>query len=97
MDLIWARYNKGQNNSPYYLLLQVGITSGKLIALDADKVLDNDISLIRRNSSELKKMELGNKIEWLKTNIPMSYNRSLKTFQEDKLETLQVYDLKNRT
>ena len=95
MDLIWARYNKGQS-SPYYLLLQVGITSGKLIALDADKVLDNDINLIRRNSSELKKMELGDKIEWLKTNIPMSYNRSLKTFQGDKLETLQVYSLKKR-
>lgn len=96
MELIWSRYAKQQGPS-YYLLLWVGQRDGKIITLDADKVLDNDVNAIRAKLEQLRSMDLQEKLEWLRTNTKTSYNRALRTFKSERLERLQEYDLKELT
>jgi hypothetical protein len=93
MELVWTRYAKQQGPS-YYLLLWIGGQDGKIITLDADKVLDNDVNAIRNSLEKLRSMDLQDKLEWLRTNTKTSYNRALRTFKSDRLERLQEYDMK---
>ena len=93
MDLIWARYQKDQGPS-YYLLLRLGERDGKIIALDSKMISETDTGLIRRSLTRLKGLAFEEQMQWLKENLPMSYSKSLRTFKADKMETLQVYNLK---
>jgi hypothetical protein len=92
-ELIWARYDKHQS-SQHYLLLFLGETNQNVFAMEADKVPDREIAILRANLNEVKQLNAVELVEWLKKNMPTSYANAFRRFEKDKLIIKQSYGLK---
>ena len=92
-ELLWARYSK-ENKQQTYLLLYLGEQSNIISALVADKVPDMEITALRINLPHIRTMGTKEMAEWIKKNMPTSYNNAFKNFSSDRLTILRSYGLK---
>ncbi len=95
-ELIWARYEV-KNPHEFYLLLYLGQSNGKTLAFVADKILDHEIAIIRANLNVLRQLNIGDAMQWFKTNMTSIFNNNrdtYRTFDSNKLFVVKNLGLK---
>lgn len=92
MNLAWLQYQHG-SKSEYYLLLMLGEEVDRYVGLLNKELTDLEASDIRRNLPALEKMLPGDKIAWLKANVP-SFNKAYREFRKDRTRLDKSFDIK---
>jgi hypothetical protein len=92
-ELIWARYDK--QPPKHYLLIFLGETDQNILAMEADKVPDREVAILRANLNEVRQLSAVDLVEWIKKNMPISYTNAFRRFERDKLIIKQSYGLKS--
>lgn len=94
-ELIWARYDSAA--SQHHLLLYIGEKGTQFLALNANKVPDHEIQIIRANLNNLKAMGIDQIVKFLIEFAPISYKVAFRKFQKDRITILKSYGLKELT
>jgi len=92
MELHWIKYEKG-GKPVYKLILPIGSKNGKICCLDTEYMANDDKSFVRQNISKLSKMDMDDKIEFLKKQLA-SFKRSYRTLMAGNVETKKKYQIK---
>jgi hypothetical protein len=91
MELVWARYEKG-NSSKYLLLLHLGSYKGKFVGLLSDKIPANIARTISASKDDLDKMSLKERVAWIKKVLP-SYSSAYREINNDRISVEKRYKL----
>lgn len=95
-ELIWVRYDSAA--SKHYLLFYIGEKGTKFLALNANKVPDHEIQIIRANLNNLKTMGIDQIKQFLIEFAPISYKVAYRDkFRKDRITILKSYGLKELT
>ncbi len=92
LELAWTKYKSTTISNQLILIL--GIQGGKTYGILAERVPDKEITLIKQNKTLLEGFDLSARLTWLKRHTPMTYSKSLRTYQTSNLELLKVYPIK---
>jgi len=88
MNLIHLRYEKDQS-SKLHTILYLGEQDDKIIGLEENHILIDEINFIRERLSDPQI----NIVEWIKENIP-SYKSAYRTFFKKQVTILQIHEIK---
>lgn len=94
-ELVWARYIKGPGNTDHYLLIYLGEADGKITALKADDVPDEEIQTLRTNLTTLRNMNISDIKRFVKDNMPTAYRRAYREFVATNFTVVRSYGLKS--
>lgn len=93
MKLLWCRYrSKGAKDEKHTLVLELGSRGNKVHCLVDDNLQPGERSVIRNASKTLDGMNLEERVEWLKNNVPSSI-KSVRTLDISRLDILKTYDV----
>lgn len=92
LSLIWTRYeNKGA--AQYYLLIYIGEVNGNLAGLIADKVPDQEATILRALIDTVAYIDFASVNEFIKRNMPNSYKRAYFLKPRNRFLIEQTYEI----
>jgi len=93
MHLAWIQYQKG-SKVDYHLILLLAELDDRYLGLECDRIPDDQIDRIRKALDELIGMNIGEKLNWFKTNV--SYNTAFKEFLKSRTHIDKTFALSKK-
>jgi len=91
MQLMGIFYNRGAKSKTMVVLLLME-TEEKISCLRSDKLTSTEIEIIKKFTSKIDTMNIGDRITWLKENIP-SYNRAYRELLKEHAVIADSYNI----
>jgi len=91
--LSYIQYLK-ENPPKTYIAIILGVQKEKTIALLAESIPQNENLIYRKAMGQLQLLPTQQIINWIKLNMPTSYNKALRSFQTEKIKVIKTYQIK---